>query len=138
VTHQPQRNHERFYTYPMHRMVAIVDDDAALDAVLRELQKTGVDLADVTVLTGPDGARLLDRRGERHGLLGRLLRIAQWSASENDDLDLHAEALQEGRSVVYVPARDDQRKAAVASALRGAGGHALVYFGRWTTEKRWL
>jgi hypothetical protein len=138
VSDQPDRNRSRFYTYPMHRMVAILDDGAGLKTALGKLQEVGADVAHVDVLTGPEGARLLDRWGKRHGFLGRLLRLLQWSASENDALDVHADALENGRHVVYVPVRGEDQKARVATALRAAGGHHLIYFGRWTTEKQWL
>lgn len=138
MSDQPGRNRSRFYTYPMHRMVAILDDVAGLETALGKLREAGVDVAHVDVLTGPEGARLLDRRGKRHGFLGRLLRLVQWTASENDALDVHADALENGRNVVYVPVEGEDQKARAAAALRAAGGHHLVYFGRWTTERQWL
>lgn len=138
MTDQPERNEDRFYAYPMHRMVAVVDDNAALDAALKNLSEAGIDLGEVNVLSGPEGARLLDRRGSGHGLLGRLLRLAQWSASENDALEIHQQALAEGGLVLFVPVRGESRKVRVADTLRAAGGHHLQYFGRWTVEKRWI
>jgi hypothetical protein len=97
-----------------------------------------VDLSGVHVLSGPEGAALLDRRGEGHGLRARLLRLLQWTSSENETLDIHDRALRDGGHVLYVPVRGEDRKERVAEALRAAGGHHIVYFGRFTTEKRWL
>jgi hypothetical protein len=97
-----------------------------------------VDPSGVHVLSGSEGAALLDRRGQRHGLRGRLTRLLQWTSSENDMLDLHDQALQNGGHVLYVPVRGEDRKQRVAEALRAAGGHNLVYFGRFQTEKYWI
>jgi len=75
VTDQLRRNESRFYTYPMRRMVAILDDDAAVDAAVSELKKVGLAADQINLLTGSDGVQLLDRKGSRHGLLGRLLSL---------------------------------------------------------------
>ena len=135
---QPHRNEPRSYRYPMQRLVAILDDPAATDDALARLRRIGVDISSVHVLSGPEGAALLDRRGQRHGVRGRLLRVLQWTTSENDALDLHDRALGGGGHVLYVPVRGEDRKKQVAEALRAAGGHHLIYFGRFTTEKRWI
>ncbi|MGY2005081.1 hypothetical protein [Blastococcus sp. SYSU DS1024] len=138
MSDQPHWNASGFYRYPMQQLVAVLDDQDATDDALARLRAIGVDLTGVHVLTGPEGAALLDRRGERHGLRGRLTRLLQWTGSEDEMLDLHDRALRLGGHVVYVPARGEDRKERVAEALRGAGGHHLVYFGRFTTEKKWL
>jgi hypothetical protein len=51
---QPRRNEDRFYRYPKRRVVAVIDDDAQLDAPVRELDRAGIDRAGVNVLSGPD------------------------------------------------------------------------------------
>jgi hypothetical protein len=135
---QPHRNEPGFYRYPMKQMVAVLDDQAATDDAVERLRGTGVDLSTVHVLSGPQGADLLDRRGERHGLRGRLTRLMQWTSAENVMLDLHDQALRDGGHVVFVPVRGEERKKLIAEALRAAGGHNLVYFGRFTAEKTWL
>ena len=135
---RPHRNEPGFYRYPMHQLVAVLDDRAATDDALARLRGIGVDLSSVHVLSEPEGAALLDRRGRGHGVRGRLLRVLQWTSAENDTLDLHDRALRDGGHVVYVPVRGEDGKERVAEALRGAGGHNLVYFGRFTTEKRWI
>ena len=63
MTGPPRRNEDRFYRYPKNRVVAIIADDAHLSAALRDLDGVGVNMPDVNVLSGADGARLLDRTG---------------------------------------------------------------------------
>lgn len=138
MSDQPHRNEPMFYRYPMQQLVAVLDDGTGVDEALQQLRQIGVDLSAVHVLSGTEGAVLLDRRGERHGLKARLLRLLQWTASENDMLEMHDRALRDGGHVLYVPVRGEGRKGRVAEALRAAGGHHLVYFGRFTTEKRWI
>lgn len=138
MSDQPHRNEPMFYRYPMQQLVAVLDDETGVDEALQQLRRIGVDLSAVHVLSGTEGAALLDRRGERHGPKARLLRLLQWTASENDALKVHDRALRDGGHVLYVPVRGEDRKGRVAEALRAAGGHHLVYFGRFTTEKRWI
>ena len=128
MSDQPHRNEPRFYRYPMQRLVAVLDEETAVDDALGRLGGLGVDLSGVHVLSGPEG----------HGLRARLLRLLQWTSSENETLDIHDRALRDGGHVLYVPVRGEDRKERVAEALRAAGGHHVVYFGRFTTEKRWL
>jgi membrane protease YdiL (CAAX protease family) len=132
---QPRRNEPRFYHYPMGRVAAIIDDDRSLDQALKSLPQAHVKLADVNVLTGPEGIRLLDRRGVRRGLRSRLLRIAQLTAYEGVALDTHEQALREGHQIIYVPVRGEGEIQSVVDVLRRVGGHYLLQFRRWKVEE---
>src|SRR5215211_4319176 len=68
---QPRRNEKRFYRYPLHRIVAVVDDAPNLGLALADLGTAGYDVSKVNVLSGPQGAMLLDPTGVRHGLATR-------------------------------------------------------------------
>lgn len=122
--------------YPMHRMVAVLDDEASVQDALAELSKIGIETSQVDVLRGEEGVALLDPHGERHGVLGRLLRLAQLTAEEGNALEFHQQALTDGKLVIYVTARGEAQKDRVATALTAAGGHHLAYFGRWTVERQ--
>jgi len=135
MSEQPRRNEDRFYRYPMRRVVAILDDDASVEVALRGLHQTGVNVSSVNVLSGAEGARLLDRTGTGHGLRARLLRLAQWGAYESTALDAHDRALRSGRDVVFVPVRDADQRSRVVDVLRAAGGYYLLHFRLWNIEK---
>jgi hypothetical protein len=132
MTGQPRRNEKRFYRYPKHRVVAIIDDGAQLDAAVHDLDRAGIDVAGVNVLSGPDGAHLLDRSGADHGLRARLLRLVQGGAYESDALHAHEQALNDGHHVIYVPIRGPNDRTKTAETLRTAGGRYLLYFGAWS------
>jgi hypothetical protein len=100
----------------------------------RHWGRPGVDLNSVNVLTGPEGAHLLDRSGREHGLRGRLTRILQRGAFENEALQLHEAMLRSGGSVVYVPTHGQPQRDQVASLLRNEGATALLHFRRWSIE----
>ena len=132
---QPRVNENRFYSYPMHRVVAIIDDDAQVKAALQDLQQGGVEeVTGVNVLSGPEGAQLLDRAGTQHGFRGRVLRLTQRGAFEGDALQAHERALNNGHQVIYVPVRGEPQRRQIVTILRAAGGHDLLYFRRWGVE----
>jgi FixJ family two-component response regulator len=132
MSEQVRRNEDRFYRYPMRRVVAVIDDDAGVRAALEALRQAGVDVRKVNVLTGPEGARLLDSTGTRRGLRARLLRLAQLGAYEGNALQAHDRALEDGHHVVFVPVRGDRSR--VIDVLRTSGGSYLLYFGLWSIE----
>jgi hypothetical protein len=135
MSSKPQRNEDRFYRYPTHRVAAVVDDDAQLDAALAALAAEGLDVAGVNVLSGADGVRLLDRAGARHGPRSRLVRLLQHGAAEMEVLKDHERALKEGHRVVYVPARNPDEADRIARIVREAGGYYPLYFRRWSVER---
>ncbi len=134
---RPHQNEARFYSYPLRRLAAVFDNPTSVDDALSRLRATVEDVSEVYVLSGPEGADLLDRHGRRHGLRGRLLRLLQWTSSEDDSLDVHDRALRSGGHVIFVPAQDEDDRERIADALLAAGGHHLVYFGRFVTETGW-
>jgi hypothetical protein len=132
---QPRRNEPRFYRYPMRRVAAVIDDSASLEATLQELETAGIDLSAVNVLSGPEGARLLDRTGTSHGLRGRLLRLAQWTASEYEALDAHEKALIDGGHVLYIPLKGSDQRRRVVNIIRDHGGYWITHFRPWVIER---
>lgn len=89
----------------------------------------------MNVLSGPQGARLLDPTGFRHGLRGRFLHWRQGYGYETDALGVHTDALVNGRHVMYVPVNGDHERQRVLDVLRARGGHHLLHVRRWTIEE---
>lgn len=89
----------------------------------------------MNVLSGPQGTRLLDPTGFRHGLRGRFLRWRQGYGYETDALGVHTDALVNGRHVMYVPVNGDHERQRVLDVLRARGGHHLLHVRRWTIEE---
>jgi hypothetical protein len=128
MSQQPRFNEDRYCRYPKNRIAATLNDDQSLDEALKHLPQANVNVADVNVLSGPEGMRLLDRRGVRRGLRSRLLRIAQLTAYERTALDNHEQALRKGSYIIYVPVKGEAQIRGVVDVLRRCGGHYLLRF----------
>jgi hypothetical protein len=131
IDHQPLRNERRFYRYPMFRVAAILDDADDTRTALDALERAGVDVSKVALLTGREGARVLDRTGRSHGWGARLLRLLQRGAYEGEALEAHEQALDDGRNVIFVPVRGNDESYRVIEILRAAGGRYVLHFHPW-------
>jgi hypothetical protein len=128
-------NVRQFYRYPMNRVAAIFDDLDGVRAALPRLQQAGFDLVGVNVLSGREGARVLDLRGAGQGRWARALRVLQrGGAYEGETLRIHDSALKNGAAIVYVPVRNDGEERSAVGILRGCGGRSMFRFRRWTIE----
>jgi hypothetical protein len=95
----------------------------------------GINVSAANVLSGKEGTRLLDRAGVRHGLRGRLLRLLQWGAYENEALAAHDEALAEGRHVIYVPVKGNNEREQVINILVTTEGATSSTSGDGTSNR---
>ena len=124
-----------FYRYPMNRVAAIFDDLAVVTAALLQLEQAGFDLTGVNVLSGREGARLLNLKGAGQGLWVRVLRVLQRGGGfEGETLRIHDSALRNDRAIVFVPVRNDGEEQHAARILHRCGGRSMFRFHRWTID----
>ena len=128
-------NVNQFYRYPMNRVAAIFDDLAGVTAALPQLEQAGFDLTGVNVLSGREGARLLNLKGAGQGLWARVLRALQrGGAFEGETLRIHDSALRNDQAIVFVPVRNDSEEQHAARILHQCGGRSMFRFHRWTID----
>ncbi|MGW4440754.1 hypothetical protein ACWELO_34360 [Streptomyces sp. NPDC004596] len=132
---QPRKNEEQFYLYPMQRVVAVFSDEKQAYAACRQLEAEGFNLSSVHLLSGPEGARLLDAHGARRGVVARITRFLQQGAYEGKALEVHAAALRRGECVLYVPTRNKERIHRAVDVLRENNGRWILHFRRWAIEQ---
>lgn len=118
---------------PVHEVAALLPDRPAVDQVLHDLRKADIDVSEVRILHGDEGARILDHTGAEHGGVTRLARFFQ-------NLELHPEhprgvrrRLRKQEALISVPCTDDKRYM-VGMLLLERGGHAIIYFDPGTAE----
>ena len=129
----------RSFAYPTDHLLAVIDDPAAAAEAGRALVAAGFPAADITVLRGDEGADRLDGLG-RGGPWRRIVRAFQFMTMDQmPDFLTYEAALRDGRAVVAVRVRDRASMLKARDVLRGACGHFMNFFGRFSTEElaRW-
>ena len=129
----PPMNVDAFRHKPVHEVSALLPDEGSTDAVCEDLQKAGVDLAQVQLLRGEEGARILDKSGTRHGYGARLVRTLQNLGIDENALDVYDEGLRKGETLITIPCAIESARD-IAYLLQPRGGHAMIYWGRGTRE----
>ena len=119
-----------FEGYPRDHLVGIVDNDGA--ALAAELEQQGV--PDVQILSGPEGAEVLDSDGSEHGLFGRLLRTVERVSAEIDHLREYERAVREGSTVVVALAKEEAVRERATEVFRKHNARFVNYFGSMTVE----
>ncbi|RSM53348.1 hypothetical protein DMB66_39130 [Actinoplanes sp. ATCC 53533] len=132
-TGRPLDNVDRFIARPVDAVSGLVPSRQLLDEVLDALRAAGTDVSDVVVLHGPEGVRILDTDGTRHGGRARFVRFFQNWGYDDAVLNLYDEGLRKGESAVMIPATLEN-KVAIARLLQHHRGHAIHYFGVRSAE----
>jgi hypothetical protein len=130
----------RFIGYPSRQVLAVLEDDAAVERALSELRAAGTRREDVEVLAGPADAERFDSTGRRHGLLARLRRVMQFSLMDQlPAMAWYEAALRDGKRVIAVRTGNRESTLQAVRALKAAGAHFINRFGRFDTEEfaRW-
>ena len=131
---EPQVNVDHFYHRPTYRVVGLLSEQSEIPSLSRDLASAGVDVAEVEILCGEQGARILDAHGHYHGLRGRIVRAFQQLGYDETTLAIYDEALRDGELVLHVPARPADR-GRIAALLQRHHVHDVGYFGPGTFEQ---
>jgi hypothetical protein len=129
-----------FIGYPNRQVLAVLDDDIAVDRAIAELRASGIQERDIEVLSTPADADRFDPTGKRHGLLARLRRAMQFSLMDQlPAMAWYEAALREQKRVIAVRTGNRPITLEVVRALKAAGAHFINRFGRFDTEEfaRW-
>ena len=133
MTEGPQDNVDEFRHRPVNELAALLPDEPAVDAVMKDLQTAKVNVSTVRVLHGEEGARILDPTGAEHGFATRIVRWLQTRGYDRNILDVYEEALDNGEALITVPcAQADSRH--LARLMLPHGAHGVIYFGPGTAE----
>lgn len=124
--------------YPEHHVLAILDDEEALVAAIRELTDAGVLDSEVHVGCGTERADALRASTGRSGLSGLAIRIADRLGIQDPEMEAkerYEQAMRDGGYVLRIPAASDDRKDRIAEILTRHGAHGVSYFSRFTIER---
>ena len=130
----------RFIGYPNRQVLAVLDDDAAVEQAVAGIRAVDVPEGDIETFFGPEDAARFDATGAQHGVLARVRRVMQFSLMDQlPAMAWYEAALREHRHVIAVRTRDRRATLRIVAALVSAGGHFINRFGRVDTEEfaRW-
>jgi hypothetical protein len=122
------------------RLMIVFDDAAAVEEARTALIAAGIDAAGIETFSGPDAASAFDASGRRHGPLGVIYRIFEFSwADQAPDFAWYEAAVREGRVVMSVRVRGQRHVAHAARIAADHGGHFINHFGWFETQElaRW-
>ncbi|HEY7131080.1 MAG TPA: hypothetical protein VH440_02460 [Candidatus Limnocylindrales bacterium] len=122
------------------RLIAVFDAPASADEAIAALIGAGVERAAIETFVGPGAVGAFDPSGRRHGPLGVVYRIFEFSwADQAPDFAWYEAAIEEGRVVVSVKVRGQRHVAHVARIVEEHGGHFVNHFGWFETQElaRW-
>ena len=122
------------------RLIAVLDTPEAADAAIQSLGAAGIDRSAIELFSGPDAAGAFDPSGQRHGVLGVLYRILEFSwADQAPDFAWYEAAVREGHVVLSVRVRGQKQVRAAADIAIARGGHFINHFGWLETQElaRW-
>jgi hypothetical protein len=125
----------RLIGYPTGWTLAVLDDPAEAEGLVRDLRADGMTGDDLVVLSG-DGTRGLDRLGSSAGLAARLRRGLQFMTMDQaPDLHVYERAIEQGHALVGVRIADGEQRRRAVDLLRQHGAHFINRFGAWATEE---
>ena len=122
------------------RLMAVFDTEADVRAATEALVAAGIDPAAIETFAGPEAAGAFDASGRRHGLVGRLYRVVEFSwADQAPDFAWYEAAVREGRTVMSVRVRGQRHVAHAARIIEDQRGHFINHFGWFETQEfaRW-
>lgn len=127
-------NQADFQRRPTHCVTGILPS-GRLQPCWQALAAAGLDLDTILVLSGPEGADILDADGSRHGVGAMIYRSLQKMGTAQNELENYSRALVHGHAVVAVPVADHDQALDVATVLEHTGGERVQYFGPHAVEK---
>lgn len=129
---EPAKFHELVGAHG-HHVFAVFDDLDIGEEAIAALRFEGFDEdEDIWVFCGEEGSKRLDLTGRDHGIWARVLRLLQYTMS-NDFKYLRTldEELHGGHLVVAVRVKDPSAGDEMARLLHSYGGHSIAYSSHW-------
>lgn len=125
-----------FIPYPTNRVVGIIDDARNAKAAVLDLQKAGFSANKIRVLTGKEGARRINARGDKHGVWPRMLRSIQSALGDYEipHATRHEKEMLAGHFGIGVSVRDDEDRNKALKILKSHRGHFINFYGPLTMQ----
>lgn len=122
--------------FPEQTFFALFDDRYVAGHVAERIEDAGMDADRVEVLAGQEGvARLAPEAEEPHGLMERLVRMAEELSDFKAFLSDCAATVNTGKALLMASFEDEADRTAAELLVRQGGGAPLAYTEKWTLVK---
>jgi hypothetical protein len=120
--------------HPRDDVLAVIDDDARVEATIDALRAAGFSEADIHIFRGREGVTALARAWWGHAGVPAFLAplVAAALSDERDIEEIYESEGLAGHTVLAVHTRCPDDVDEATRVLRGWGAHDTWYFGRWT------
>lgn len=127
-----QVNDPGYYMSALKRQIGCsVATEEQYRALAMALRAHGVDPDKVKVVQGEDGADIIDRSGEGHGLLANLKRLFPMVNNHVlANMGAVEEVLKAGGYALAIPAEDEEAANAIADIFRAHKAENILWFGK--------
>lgn len=129
MDHEPPSSFGDFISYPLHKVVSVMESPEATEAVVTELKENGFSDDDIEAVCGIEGETRMDFSGKDHGRLTELLRNFQHIGPDRIYLDRYERHLHDGQCLVMVNVNNKVRKERAARILHHHTTERVTYFG---------
>src|SRR4051794_39825442 len=99
-----------FVAFPLHCLVGVFHSIDAVNRVIDELTKNGIESEDIRSFIGEAGIRDLDFEGLAHGWISELLRYLQHIGPSRTYLDRYEKYMRDGDGILMVHAPHEKQK----------------------------
>ena len=120
--------------HPRDDVLAVIDDDARVEATIDALHTAGFTEADIHIFRGREGVTALARAWWRHSGVPAFLApiVAAVLSDEQDIEEIYESEGLAGHTVLAVHTHSPDDVDEASRVLRDWGAHDTWYFGRWT------
>lgn len=120
--------------HPRDDVLAVIDDDAGVEATIEALRAAGFTAAAIHVFRGREGVTALARAWWRHAGVPAFLApfVAAMLSDEKDIEQIYETEGLAGHTILAVHTHGPQHVVEATRVLREWGAHDTWYFGRWT------
>ena len=115
--------------YPMHDLLAVIDDRATAERAVQALQEAGVPDGDIDLLDGPWFAEAMHSI-ERHGGVGARL-AALLQTDERRLVERYVADAEQGHCIVVVHAPQPEDVERARRVLAAHDAYGMRHYGRW-------
>ena len=121
--------------HPRNQVYVIFSGADQARRAAQGLNQLGIEPAKIGFLVGKEDAAKLDAATGEHGFLAKIARVGlEMGDTDADYLAYYRRALLEGKAVISVVVSDQASREKVRKLLKRCAGHAMTYFGQFTTE----